>query len=777
MYIKEQYLQDEIREGFYVPSMIKRAWAAQLDVLAEIDRICRKHGIQYFAEWGTLLGAVRHNGFIPWDDDLDIGMKRADYERFLEVAGDELPEGYKINNCRNKKDFWLFLARVMNTAHMDFGDDYLKRNHEFPYIAGVDIFLIDYVSRDAKKENRRDTIADYTITLADYIYEKKMSVDEALEGFRKINKASQSVLVYDEQLVRRWLASDGSGGVKEGDEAEMAALHQRMYMYAESMFAMFSDEESDELTQLFPFGLRRKEYRYPKKYYSDCVRLPFENTTIPVPIGYDAMLKRRYGEYLNIRKNVGGHDYPFFESQQEELDKLVGEGLPCYRYTEDEEKYANGVYTGVNAGQSFKQMAVEVCEELRKYVSPQDAQNLAIDFGTMIERLYGEGHRTVGYLEDYCEQLYLYSQGEACEEVLLKTIDELAQSVQRDLLDVGEAVFVVSHAGQWRYLGHEFERVREAGKRIYVVVAPYYHKRFNGTLYDEQNELTAFRENTEISGENVHVVFYDEYDMALHHPECVYIQIPFDEWNHGESVHPSYYTENIVKNCDSMIYIPPFALDEFSKENYHEYHNMSEYVTVPGVVRADTVIVQSETMRELYIDKLTQWAGENTRKLWSGKILGTGTQTSDCENVDDRRRKAMKLAPDSWKERMLRKDGSRKKIVLYHTESSLFTENGERAFEKIRYALDVFAQNKNDVFVIWNIHEDTVQLINKRYAKYSTELDSLRKFADDIGACDISDGRLAQALADAFYGDGSYLSRLCQIDGKPVMVENIDILD
>ena len=85
----ENYLEDEVRDGFYVPSMIKRTWAVELDVLAEVDRICRKHNIKYYAEWGTLLGAVRHGGFIPWDDDLDIAMQRNDYIRFCEVAPHE----------------------------------------------------------------------------------------------------------------------------------------------------------------------------------------------------------------------------------------------------------------------------------------------------------------------------------------------------------------------------------------------------------------------------------------------------------------------------------------------------------------------------------------------------------------------------------------------------------------------------------------------------------------------------------------------------------------
>ena len=66
---------------------MKCCWMAQLNVLENIDRICQKHNIQYQAEWGTLLGTVRHGGFIPWDDDMDISMKRPDYNKFLKNTG------------------------------------------------------------------------------------------------------------------------------------------------------------------------------------------------------------------------------------------------------------------------------------------------------------------------------------------------------------------------------------------------------------------------------------------------------------------------------------------------------------------------------------------------------------------------------------------------------------------------------------------------------------------------------------------------------------------
>ena len=74
---EKDFFYDEVRDGFYIPGMMKRAWGAELSVLKEIDKICRKHRIPYFLGSGTLLGAVREGGqFIPWDDDVDIEMFR-----------------------------------------------------------------------------------------------------------------------------------------------------------------------------------------------------------------------------------------------------------------------------------------------------------------------------------------------------------------------------------------------------------------------------------------------------------------------------------------------------------------------------------------------------------------------------------------------------------------------------------------------------------------------------------------------------------------------------
>ena len=119
------YFEDEVRGGFPIVTMIKRGWAAGIKVLEEVDRICRKHDIKYFVIWGTLLGAVRHKGFIPWDDDIDIGMKRADYMRFLEIASKELPEGFSLHNVFKQDKHGATLTGIFNTLEYRTDEQFL----------------------------------------------------------------------------------------------------------------------------------------------------------------------------------------------------------------------------------------------------------------------------------------------------------------------------------------------------------------------------------------------------------------------------------------------------------------------------------------------------------------------------------------------------------------------------------------------------------------------------------------------------------------------------
>ena len=134
--------------------MMKRAWAAQMEVLQVVADICKKNGLQYFADWGTLLGAVRHNGYIPWDDDLDICMLRPDLEKFLEIMYAKQTNLICLNMYTDP-DWGMHATKVINTTRYETDRAFIKEYHGFPFSAGVDIFPIDYVPRDKVQEKKQ----------------------------------------------------------------------------------------------------------------------------------------------------------------------------------------------------------------------------------------------------------------------------------------------------------------------------------------------------------------------------------------------------------------------------------------------------------------------------------------------------------------------------------------------------------------------------------------------------------------------------------------------
>ena len=112
-----------------------------MDIVKEVVRICDAHGFQYYMLGGTMLGAIRHGGFIPWDDDIDLGMPRDDYEAFLEIAQKELPEHLRVVNYRNNRSYQYYITRVQDTQTRVVEE---RIGNDSKYTcASIDIFPID----------------------------------------------------------------------------------------------------------------------------------------------------------------------------------------------------------------------------------------------------------------------------------------------------------------------------------------------------------------------------------------------------------------------------------------------------------------------------------------------------------------------------------------------------------------------------------------------------------------------------------------------------------
>ena len=162
MNFEANYFEEENRLGFTIPAFMKHAWAAQLKVLDRIDEICSNNNIPYYANRGTLLGTVRHHGYIPWDDDLDICMLRADLNRFAEVI--ESYNDIMMISIFNTPSHGPNANRVVTRTAFTMDRDALKDSCGFPFSAGVDIFVLDYVPRDKALEDEMvEALEDYAL--------------------------------------------------------------------------------------------------------------------------------------------------------------------------------------------------------------------------------------------------------------------------------------------------------------------------------------------------------------------------------------------------------------------------------------------------------------------------------------------------------------------------------------------------------------------------------------------------------------------------------------
>lgn len=787
MRIPNSFLEPEVRDGFYIPSEIKQAWAATLEVLDEVDKICRKHAIPYFADFGTLLGAVRHGGFIPWDDDLDITMKRSDYEHFMKIAPSELPEGFEIVTYANQLDFRNFLGRVVGKKRMCFEEEHLRRFYGFPYITGVDIFVLDYVSADEEKEQARVKLAKYILAVADGIAEGRIRAEQAEPALQKIEQECK---------------------IKLRHRQDVQKLRVELYRQVERLFAIFSETESKELTRMMPDGLIGNTNRFmPKEYYDKQVWLPFENRLLPVPARYDEILRGRFGDYMKLMRDRGAHDYPYFEKQKRDLQAVLDFEMPGYRYS--------GISKHDSAAgreKSLKKLAVQKYEELvqqtklidsayQKFVAVEgqptmegtaneqeeacrklfaQSQQLAIELGSLIERGKWKNHPLIHLLEEYCEELYLLSEVYAQEhlENLTQLLNKLWGGMQKEILTRKEAVFLPVKASDWEYLQSVWQTaMADESCDVYVIPIPYFYKEYDGALCDMQYEVEQFPEN-------VKVIRYDEFDFELHYPDMIFIQNPYDEFDKTTSVHTFFYSANIRKYTEQLVYIPPFILEEFQKENYREYHNMQYYCTMPGVVNADKVMVQSENMKWLYVEKLTEFAGEETRGLWEEKIFGIGSPKEDITTVDWQAQDgietdhALRLPPE-WYGFIERRDGERKKVVLYYTGLSSFMQYGKQMILKMRQVFQTFMKNREEIVILWRPHvliETTLEQLDptlyEEYKKLKQEYVEKK-----IGILELSaDDERVVRICDAYFGDTSPLAQKCRNMGKPIMLQDVEIV-
>lgn len=380
----------------------------------------------------------------------------------------------------------------------------------------------------------------------------------------------------------------------------------------------------------------------------------------------------------------------------------------------------------------------------------EDCQNGAISLGNLIEKTEGEGHPTVTLLEEYCELVYKLHEDliNGCETAASKIYKSLRQkhikvfnSLKHDVKIRLEAVFLPYKVSMWDSL----ESVWQAAEAdpdcdAYVIPIPYFDRNSDGSFGTAHYEGDMYPDY-------VPVTRYDEFDFDAHHPDMIYIHNPYDYANHVTSVHPFFYSDNLKKFTDCLIYIP----------YYSTAGGMSEGQSLcPAYINADYIVIQAEKFRE-YFDK----------NIPDKKFIVLGSPKFDsvihkCQNLPK--------PPAEWQEKM-----RGRKVFFYNTSINGMLENTEAFLKKMKYVFDIF-QGREDACLIWRPHpllETTFDSMRKEYKPVYEALKTLF-IENKIGIYDQTlDIESTIALSDVYIGDsGTSVTSLFGVAGKPMFILN-----
>lgn len=258
--------------------------SAELGVLKEIIKVLDAHGLTYYAIGGTCIGAIRHKGFIPWDDDIDIGLPRKDYELFRTEYYKELPSYLKkldYDNAEHHK--WLFFK--IHDIRTTYVSDYAEGLTDIYTGAFVDIMPMDGLPDDELARSRHFKAL------------KRINMkNEIIKGpYKKIDSLSRFAKEAARFAIKK--------ARKHNYYAAMFRQTAEKYDYASSKdvcyaFSVYADCPMENIT-------------FPRECFDEVIKVPFEDIELNVPKGYDRYLRVYFGDYMELppeNQRNSGHE-------------------------------------------------------------------------------------------------------------------------------------------------------------------------------------------------------------------------------------------------------------------------------------------------------------------------------------------------------------------------------------------------------------------------------------------------------------------------------------
>ena len=269
---------------------MKKVWAVQIDLLEQVKKICKNHGLKYFADSGTLIGAIRHKGYIPWDDDIDLVMMRNDYNKFMEYAKTELEFPYFLQTVYTDKDIMRAHAQLRNSKTTG----YMPYEKNRPYNKGIfiDIFPLDVIPEDPRLKKFSLKIKfkwKLLNNLVNYKYNKKNIV----------SWAKHYLIVKPLTL---WMD------------------YKILYANYERLCSQYNNSKFNRVSYI-AYSHGKKKHIWNKEWFDSAKEVDFEFTKINIPVGYDERLKTEYGDYMVIKNVPSSHGELILSSEKSYMEE------------------------------------------------------------------------------------------------------------------------------------------------------------------------------------------------------------------------------------------------------------------------------------------------------------------------------------------------------------------------------------------------------------------------------------------------------------------------
>ncbi|MBR4677196.1 MAG: LicD family protein [Bacteroidales bacterium] len=265
----------------FVPTEeLNRVHEILLDLFKKFKMVCEKYDLKYLANGGTLIGAARHHGFIPWDDDMDISMMYDDYVKLLEIPQSEFEFPYYLQSYKSDENAEISAARIRNsntTGCTKWEFDNLKIASHNKGIF-VDISPLFYVSDNEKIRNTQ-----------------KHKLDElwsAIRGWNATTSIEHGNTTSYSKYIPDWLSASNNYTIGDLKQKYMDECNQ----------------SKGELIGMTSFRTHNNKLMWPKEWFDDVVEIPFEDTTILCPKMYDEILSRTYGDWRTPVYNSSIHE-------------------------------------------------------------------------------------------------------------------------------------------------------------------------------------------------------------------------------------------------------------------------------------------------------------------------------------------------------------------------------------------------------------------------------------------------------------------------------------